>query len=227
MEEGNVTAPKPKRKYTPRAICTDPKLKFKYKPKPGPKPKPKHKRQRHEIERTDAEQRRFSARCHKVQAMHAADPELGKRAAAHLIDIVKTTPARVSRLSIPNGMTRAEADEAWAKAQAQAEEIFRRMVDQGIIADVNPEDFERVTIKREGVEDVVILVPKTDDAKAAAAIKEACVIALGPTAQQTKLAALRTVLEWTKAKPTTKVEVTKAEDLLAAAFKDISNDGAE
>ncbi len=218
---------KPKRKYTPRPVCTDPNLKYKYKPKPGRKPKPKHRRRRHEIERTDAEQRRFSAHSQRVRKMHEADPELGKRAAAHLIEIVKTNPTRVSRLGIQNGMTRAQADEAWAKARAQAEELIGHMVEQGIIADVTPEDFERVVAKRADGTEIVVFIPKTDDGKAIAAIKEVAVIGLGPTAQQTKLAALRTLLEWTKAKPTTKVELTKAEDLLAAALKDIPNDGAE
>jgi hypothetical protein len=123
-------------------------------------------------------------------------------------------------------MTRAQADEAWANARAQAEEVFRDMVEKNVIADVSPDDFELVLVELQGTVKQV-LVPKTDEGKAASAIKELAVLALGPIPQRDKLGALKTLLEFTKAKPTTKVEVNKAEDVLAAALKDIQKDGAE
>ena len=52
-----------------------------------------------------------------------------------------------------------------------------------------------------------LVMPDTDEDRATAALREATIMALGPTDKQTKLAAIRTVLEYTKSKPTSKSEV--------------------
>lgn len=229
MEEGNVEAPKPKRKYTPRRICTDPELKYRYKPKPGPRPgvnpRRKTKRKVYKPERTDAEQRRFSRR--SAHEKKKAKPEQ----AAHLrayAQLQKVNPAKYSRLGVPDGMNREQAEAAWADARTRAEEMFKQMVDKGIVADVSPEDFERVLLKLEDGSEQIVLVPKTDDAKASVALKEAMVMAIGPMCnQQTKLSAINTVLKFTKSPPATKLEVSKSEDLLAAALADIKNENGD
>jgi hypothetical protein len=232
MDQEDMDAPaeqqaplKPKRKYKPRAICTDPDLKYRYKPKPGPKPG-RGKRKRYKPERTDAEQRLFSRNSARSKKA-AKNVVVPASAADHLVHILRTEPSRVSRYGIPDGMNRAQATVAWAKARAQAEKVFTTMVDQGIIADVAPEDFERVIVQTEGKEHEV-LVPKTDEAKASVALKEAMVMALGPMGtQQTKLAAINTVLKFTKSPPAQKLEVSKAEDLLAAALADMKQEDGD
>jgi hypothetical protein len=167
--------PKPKRKYKPRRVCTDPDLKYLYKPKPGPKPG-KSKRKRYEPERTDAEKRQFSRRSRKMRKVVETNPAVREVWSRHIVEISKTNPAKLSRYGIPDGMNREQADAAWAVARAQAEKVFTQMVDDGIIADVSPEDFERVLIQR-GDELVQILVPKTDAGKASVAFKELMVVA--------------------------------------------------
>lgn len=212
--------PKPKRKYKPRAICTDPELKYRYKPKPGPKPGNKARRKRYKPVRTDAEQRRFSRLC-------ASRKNGGRGTPHHLIHIAKTDPGRLSRYGIPDGMNREMANAAWDKARAKAEQVYTQMVEQGIVAGVSPDDFEKVTVTLESGRQVEILVPKTDAAKADVALKEAMVVALGPMGNmQTKIAAINTVLKFTKSLPAQELKVSKAEDLLAAALADMKQSDA-
>jgi hypothetical protein len=65
-----------------------------------------------------------------------------------------------------------------------------------------------------------------DDAKAEAALKEACVLALGPSEQRTKLGAIRVVLEFTKKKPesSSKLTLSNASEWLEAVAADASKD---
>jgi hypothetical protein len=61
-----------------------------------------------------------------------------------------------------------------------------------------------------------------EDQMAKQALHEAFTLALGPSPQQIKLAATRIVLEWTKAKPATKADLTiqTAEKWLEQVAKD-------
>jgi hypothetical protein len=165
-EEQAPLEPKPKRKYKPRPICADPNLKYRYKPKPGPKPRNSTGRKRYKPVRTDVEQRKFSRRSFSEKKKLAANPALKEKWARHLVKENKANPARLSRLGIPDGMNRAQAEAAWAVARAQAEKVFTQMVDEGIVAGVVPEDFERVTLQKADGQTVVILVPKTDEGEA-------------------------------------------------------------
>lgn len=225
MEEGNVEATKPKRKYTPRRICTDPELKYKYKPKPGPKPGATG-RKRYKPQRTDAEKRRHARASANTRKGNATRTANGFDFVAQAQRLLKyhQTPEKISRRGIPDGMNRAQADEAWAKARARAEEFYEDMVEKGIAPELSADDFERVPVQV-GDKVEIVLVPKTDEAKAAVALKEAMVMALGPIGNmQSKLGAINTVLKFTKSPPAQKVEVSKAEDLLAAALADIDKD---
>jgi hypothetical protein len=76
----------------------------------------------------------------------------------------------------------------WAEARLKADRFIQKMTDDGILPP--------------------IVIPDTDEAKGIAALTEACVLALGPTDKQVKLAAIRTVLEYTKAKPESKSKLT-------------------
>jgi hypothetical protein len=71
-------------------------------------------------------------------------------------------------------------------------------------------------------EDVV--VPETDAGKAEAALREAFVMAVGPSNDKIKIQAVNTVLAYTKSKPEAKSKLTldKAEDFLSEVAKDLS-----
>ena len=68
-----------------------------------------------------------------------------------------------------------------------------------------------------------VVVPDTEAGMAEAGLREVCVLALGPTDQKIKIAALNTLLAYTKSKPESKSKLTldKAEDFLDAVANDI------
>jgi hypothetical protein len=114
----------------------------------------------------------------------------------------KANPAKFSRVDIPNGMTRAQAAPLWADARLKADRFIKKMQDKGELP--------------------TVVVPGSDEEKGIAALHEATVIALGPGDKQAKLAAIRTVLEYTKAKPASrqKIDITTSEDWLAEIAAD-------
>jgi hypothetical protein len=67
-----------------------------------------------------------------------------------------------------------------------------------------------------------VAVPETDAGKAEAALKEAFVLAMGPSDQKIKIQAINTVLAYTKSKPESRSKLTlnKAEDFLDAIEND-------
>jgi hypothetical protein len=113
----------------------------------------------------------------------------------------KANPEKYKRTGVPDGMTRKQALPLWAKARSQANEWIKMLEDEG-------------SLERDDV-----LVPDSDAEKAKACLKEACVMALGPIDNRTKLMALNTVLTYTKEKPVTKTESKiSSEDWLRAAL---------
>jgi hypothetical protein len=116
----------------------------------------------------------------------------------------KANPEKFSRGMIPNGMTRATAAPLWAEARLKADRYIQKMKDEGILP--------------------TLVIPGSDEEKAAAALHEATVIALGPGDKPTKLSALRTVLEYTKSKPASKskIDINTSEDWLAEIAADAS-----
>jgi hypothetical protein len=114
----------------------------------------------------------------------------------------RANPQLYSRIGIPNGMTRRSVAPLWKKARQQADRYIQKMKDEGVISDV--------------------IVPDSDEAKGVAALHQATVLALGPTDKTTKLAAIRTVLEWTRSKPESKSKMTinTSEQLLALIAAD-------
>jgi hypothetical protein len=98
----------------------------------------------------------------------------------------KANPIKYSRAAIPNGYRKAKALEAWAIASATADDAMARLRAAGLFKD-------------DGLD-------LDDDALAAAALREAFCVALGPGNLKTRLEALRIVLAFTKAAPPTAVE---------------------
>lgn len=138
----------------------------------------------------------------------------------------KMSKHRRDRRGVPNGMTRAEAVEAWAVARAKTEVIFNRMVDAGMAHPLTDDDFETVVMVDQKTGDRhEVKVPKTDEGKASLALKESVLAMLSPmNNQQEKHLARRTVLEFTKSKPTQKIEAKLShEDLLEQIVADAKN----
>lgn len=87
-----------------------------------------------------------------------------------------------TRLGIPDGMRADDAAEKWAIARQRAKKDIQNMKDTGAV--------------------------DLSDARAEEALETTLTIMRGPMNQQTALAAARQVLEWTKAKPAAKTEMT-------------------
>ena len=209
----------------------EPDVRWLYKKKPGPQRNTGRKRVVSDFAKKFP---KHSARraANKRKAL-LSNPEYRERNAQRCRELVernRLNPVLYSRAGIPDGMTRAQARSAWAEARVKADKVFNHMVEQGMVQAINPEDFEPVVFKAPDGTPYTVLVPRSEEAKASLALKEAMVMALSPMGnQQTKHAAIRTVLEWTKAKPASKSEVavTKAEDWLAAVTADALKDDAE
>lgn len=134
------------------------------------------------------------------------DPEY--RAKIEAVSSKRKLPEN-NRRGVPDGMSREQAKLLWAEARAKTEVIFKQMIDSGAI-DVVPSDVDLELVKDPdtGLEHY-IPVPKTDEGKAALALKECVLAMLSPMNNQAeKQAARRTVLEYTKAKPAQKINAT-------------------
>jgi hypothetical protein len=112
---------------------------------------------------------------------------------------VAPIPQKYTRVGVPDGMRKAEATKAWDAARSLADAFVTTWEASGIVAKVT--------------------VPDSDEEQAKACLREACVLALGPSDKRTKLSAANTILKFTMARPTvtTSTEITSAEDWLKAA----------
>ena len=121
----------------------------------------------------------------------------------------KANPAKYSRAGIPTGMTRETVAPLWARARQLADRFIKIMKDKGELPDLPDGLFE-------------VAVPGTDSGKAEEALKEAFVLAIGPSDQKIKIQAINTVLAYTKSKPESRSKLTlnKAEDFLDAIEND-------
>lgn len=134
-----------------------------------------------------------------------------------------------SRAGVPNGMTRAEAQEHWAVARAKTETIFGKLVEAGIVKPIDDENFEKVVLTSKEGTPTEVYVPVTDEGKASLALKECVLAMLSPMTNQTeKQAARRTVLEYTKPKPAQKIEAKLShEEFLERVVADLDRDGGK
>jgi hypothetical protein len=103
-------------------------------------------------------------------------PKCAKRVLNPLEDRRKN-PERYSRLGVPNGMHRAEADTAWQAAAALADNAMAGLEAQGLVP--------------------VDALPNSEEALAKAALHEEALLALGPTNKRTKTQALSVLLAFT------------------------------
>lgn len=128
----------------------------------------------------------------------------------------KANPAKYSRTGVPDGMRRAQAEPLWARARELADRFINIMKEQGEL----PED--EVVLLQDGEDVTEVRVPNSDTGKAEAALREAFVLAVGPSDQKIKIQAINTVLNFTKSKPESRSKLTlnKAEDFLDAIEND-------
>lgn len=122
----------------------------------------------------------------------------------------KANPEKYKRTGVPDGMRRAKAQRLWARAYALADRFIQIMIDKGELPPTTDETVDVDVLNEDG--DVVgtkqVIVPSTNDGKAKAALREAFVLAVGPSTQQIKIQALNTVLNFTMSKPESKVKLT-------------------
>lgn len=137
--------------------------------------------------------------------------------------MMREHPEKFFRRGVPDGMRKADAAPLWERANQLADRFIQLMKDNGQLDD------EQVIVTDDDGKETLVSVPSSDTGKAEVALREAFVLAVGPSTQVIKVQAIRTVLEYTKAKPETKSKLTlnKAEEFLAAVAEDMKpNDGA-
>lgn len=108
---------------------------------------------------------------------------------------------RGKRTGVPDGMRKPEADKLWELAREKADYLMSELEKEGVISfDPNV----------------------TEDQMAKDALREAFVMAMSPLQAQIKMSALKTVLEYTKAKPASKTDLTltSAQEWLRAVVED-------
>jgi hypothetical protein len=117
-----------------------------------------------------------------------------------------------ARLGIPDG---------WTRDRADMQRVYDGIRAEGMAAETKPGDFELIVVEVAG-KPIEVRVPKTEAGMAEAALREAVIGALSPlTHSKEKPTYIRTVLEWTKAKPAQTSNVNlNSEDWLDAALKD-------
>ncbi|MGT2503913.1 hypothetical protein ACVOMS_30100 [Bradyrhizobium guangxiense] len=109
------------------------------------------------------------------------------------IATAKRNRAKFYRYGVPDGMRRAEAERLWAQANELADRFIEVLKEQGRI----PDKEHPAT----ATEDDTIFVPDSDEGKAEVALREAFVLAVGPSNPQVKTRAISTVLAFTKSRP--------------------------
>jgi hypothetical protein len=122
-------------------------------------------------------------------------------------ELRREDPERFSRLGVPNGMRKAEAQKLWAAADKQADKIIETLKAEGLLPAPTAEEEQAAEPARADAaqaakaDAAAISVPDTEDGMAEAALREAFKLALGPTGKRAKLSALDTVLKYTRLKP--------------------------
>jgi hypothetical protein len=124
------------------------------------------------------------------------------------IAAAKLNPTKFSRYGVPDGMRRPEATLAWAKASDLADRFIEVLKRNGELPDDLPP--HGIGHNSAGLDISPLLLlhhPISDDVMAEAALREAFVLAVGPSGPAVKAAAINTVLEYTRAKPTTQTRL--------------------
>jgi hypothetical protein len=144
------------------------------------------------------------------------DPDFREQHAAALSASHKSDPTKHSRAGVPTGHTRETVAPLWERARELADRFIQIMKDKGELP-----EYEFVDVSADG-DTHTVKVPTSDTGKAEAALKEAFVLAVGPSDQKIKIQAINTILNFTKSKPESKSKLTlnKAEDFLDSIMTD-------
>jgi hypothetical protein len=134
------------------------------------------------------------------------DPEYRAKMAARdkrREELRREDPERFSRLGVPNGMRKEEANKLWAVADKQADKIMQTLKAEGVLP---PTEAGTATAEPAGrtaaaATAATSLVPDTEDGMAEVVLREAFKLALGPTGTRAKLGALNMVLKFTRLPP--------------------------
>jgi hypothetical protein len=155
-----------------------------------------------------------SARLKELWATPEFREKMKRRDQARIAE-AKDNPTKFSRHRVPDGMRRGEAERLWARANTLADRFIVAIKQAGEIPDEEHEI---------GTKHGTIFVPVTDDGKAEAALREAFVLAVGPSTPQVKAQAINTILTFTKARPANKAALmlVKPEDFLDAIINEAS-----
>jgi hypothetical protein len=150
----------------------------------------------------------ISARLRELWATPEFREKMKQRDQAR-IAAAKHDPRKFSRYGVPDGMRRPEARLAWTRANELADRFIAVLKRNGELP-----DHRHVVTPHETSSDIVI--PETDEGMAEAALREAFVLAVGPSTPVVKAAAINTVLAYTLAKPVseTRLRHGAAEDFL-------------
>jgi hypothetical protein len=165
-------------------------------PETSPAPKLKRKRS---PRKTKSIGREPSAAISAHMRRRWADPEY-RAERLEALDKVRNPRAR---LGVPDGMRKSDADAAWAHAATLADRFIKIMEDKGELPEV--------------------VVPGSEAEMATEALREAFKISVGPHGVKERIAAINTVLNFTKSKPESKSKLTvnKAEEWLAELATDM------
>jgi hypothetical protein len=112
--------------------------------------------------------------------------------------LAKANANIVSRLGIPNGMKRAEAEKLWDEAGKKADLAMRGFERAGILP---PTDAQLASLTNEEFLQFLNDDLVSDDQLANRALRECFIIAMGPSDKRTKASAVGTILAFTKPKP--------------------------
>jgi hypothetical protein len=117
-------------------------------------------------------------------------------------------PEKFSRLGVPNGLRKDEANKLWAIAAEQADKVVKILKAKGELPSVpEPAKGSRGTVMTATVPPTTvaataaIVVPETDDEMAEAVLREMFKVAFGPTGMRPKLQALNTIMKYTRLPP--------------------------
>jgi seryl-tRNA synthetase len=132
---------------------------------------------------------------------------------AKLKQMRKEDPWSTASWGIPRGKGKADAIPLWRAAHNLADQYldYMKKTDQA------PSDMDVTVVDRPNIiPHTAMVIPESDEEKAVVMLREAFLIAVGPTAIPDKLKAINTVLTYTKTKPeaVSRLKVEKAEDFL-------------
>jgi hypothetical protein len=143
---------------------------------------------------------------------------------ANLKKMRREDPWRVKAWGVPQNKkgkkSKDEAKAARATAQKQwrvAHKLADKYLDYMKQTEQAPSDMDVTVVDEKGVmPHTAMVIPDSDEEKAVVMLREAFLLAVGPTAIPEKLKAINTVLTYTKTKPeaVSRLKVEKAEDFL-------------